>query len=367
MKKVGILSMQRIANYGSYMQAFGLKKIVESFDCEVMFVDYRIGKPVIQGKSMGKIKKLINLFKQPGKISHKLGYLKFKKSYRNYLIDINIDENYLYNPKLDLLIVGSDEVFNCIQANVNVGYSLDLFGKDSNADKKISYAASFGNTTYDKICKYGKKEELKKYLSQFDDISVRDENSYNVVKSLCDISSSINIDPVLLYSFKKEISSMNERPIKDKYIIVYGYTGRFSKEENKIIKDYAKRNKFKVISLGGVQKCADYYINCPPVEVLKYFKFAEGVFTDTFHGTIFSVICKNKFITIVRKSKNESYGNEEKLSYLLKTLSLNKMIYYNLKDFIDFDSIDYHEVDNILDVERTKALNYLRRNIIKED
>ena len=48
MKKVGILSMQRIKNYGSFLQEYGLKKILESLDCEVEFEDYHVEEPVLK-------------------------------------------------------------------------------------------------------------------------------------------------------------------------------------------------------------------------------------------------------------------------------------------------------------------------------
>lgn len=47
MRKVGIMSMQRIVNYGSFLQAYALKQLIEEFDCKVEFVDYHVGAPVI--------------------------------------------------------------------------------------------------------------------------------------------------------------------------------------------------------------------------------------------------------------------------------------------------------------------------------
>ena len=51
MKKIGIMSMQRIANYGSFLQAYALKQLIEELDCKVEFVDYHVGQPVIAEKS----------------------------------------------------------------------------------------------------------------------------------------------------------------------------------------------------------------------------------------------------------------------------------------------------------------------------
>ena len=69
---------------------------------------------------------------------------------------LGITDEMNYNPTLDCLVIGSDEVFNCIQKNSNVGYSTELFGKDNRADRLITYAASFGNTTLEKAGKVSK-------------------------------------------------------------------------------------------------------------------------------------------------------------------------------------------------------------------
>ena len=64
MSKVGILSMQRIKNYGSFLQAYGLKNVIEELGHEVEFVDYHVGKPVIvEEKKNGKIQKRLEVFK----------------------------------------------------------------------------------------------------------------------------------------------------------------------------------------------------------------------------------------------------------------------------------------------------------------
>ena len=64
---------------------------------------------------------------------------------------LGITDEMNYNPTVDCLVIGSDEVFNCIQKNSNVGYSPELFGKNNHAKKLITYAASFGNTTLEKL------------------------------------------------------------------------------------------------------------------------------------------------------------------------------------------------------------------------
>ena len=56
MRKVGIMSMQRIANYGSFLQAYALKQLIEEVGCNVEFVDYHVGAPVIAENADSKNK-----------------------------------------------------------------------------------------------------------------------------------------------------------------------------------------------------------------------------------------------------------------------------------------------------------------------
>ena len=154
MKKVGIMSMQRIANYGSFLQAYALKKLIEDTGCNVEFVDYHVEAPVVKesadskNKFVRKLEKGMETFKYNVPFSHKVAFIKYKQSFgKKYMPLLGVTENMNYNPNLDCLVIGSDEVFNCIQKNTNVGNSLELFGKDNNAKRLISYAGSFGNTT----------------------------------------------------------------------------------------------------------------------------------------------------------------------------------------------------------------------------
>lgn len=76
-------------------------------------------------------------------------------------------------PDTDVLVIGSDEVFNCVQSNPDVGCSMELFGKDSRAKKIISYAASFGNTGIKELKRFDVQDEIAELLKKFTAISVR--------------------------------------------------------------------------------------------------------------------------------------------------------------------------------------------------
>lgn len=105
-----------------------------------------------------------------------------------------------------------------------------------------------------------------------------------------------------------------------------------------------------------------------PFELLAYFRDAEVIVTDTFHGTIFSIINNRPFVTIIRKSVGNEYGNEEKLGYLLQITGTGSQRLDSLseKKFSETLSyrIDYSNVNKILKQQREEAKKFLEKNIL---
>lgn len=372
MRKVGIMSMQRIANYGSFLQAYALKQLIEEVGCNVEFVDYHVGAPVIaenadsKNKVVRKIEKGLETFRYQAPFAHKLSFIHYKQYFsKKYMPLLGITDEMNYNPTLDCLVIGSDEVFNCIQKNSNVGYSPELFGKDNHAERLITYAASFGNTTLEKLEKYKKADEVGALLKKFDAISVRDANSGAIVEQLTEKKPVYNLDPVLTYDYMNCCDKIPQLRVDEKYLILYAYAGRISNEEADWIAAYAKKKNLKVYAIGGIQKCADRFVDCSPFEVLAYFRNADEVITDTFHGSIFSVITHRPFTTLIRKSVGNGYGNEEKLSDLLERLGLADHMTTKIEDTenINDKAIDYAKVDEQLKAHREVAKDYLRKNL----
>jgi hypothetical protein len=327
------MSMQRIYNYGSSLQAYALRRLVEqvSSDARVTFVDYQPGPPLVtsvaHSEGRGRLTRALSKIREyndvDARLEDKVRFFNHKRSYATKyfpLLGITSEQN--RDLALDLQVIGSDEVFNCVQANANVGYSRDLFGHRSPARRVISYAGSFGNTTLEKIEAAGIRSQLTEDFSRFEAISVRDRNSARLVEDLTGRAPDIHLDPTLVYDFDKEnrvpADSLHPRP----YIIVYGYSGRLSREENAAIRRYADDIGARVLAFGGLQSSADEFVDCDPFTLLAYFRGAAAVITDTFHGTIFSIINEVPFATIIRRSSGTGYGNEEKLGFLLEHLGL---------------------------------------------
>lgn len=372
--------MQRIINYGSFLQAYSLKKTIESMGHTVEFVDYTIEPTVISEEDKKEETFLSFIYKIPG-IIKKIAKAVLRPFYRKIRAvlrpksDIStwhtkvsreiseflqLSKKYNYRAKVDLLIIGSDEVFNCLQSNKSVGYSMELFGKDNNAGRLISYAASFGNTTIERLRKYKADIEVAGHLKNFDEISVRDQNSGNIVEILTGKKPLYHLDPVFIYDYEKEMSFTVDI---NNYIIVYAYSNRISKEEGESIVNFARSENKKIVCLGNHQNFCDIYIPATAFDMLCYFKHADYVITDTFHGTVFSIKFNRPFTTIIRETKENSYGNAEKLSDLLMRFSFEERISSQASDIerVLKTPINFEDANKKISDETDNSRQYLSK------
>lgn len=375
MRSVGIMSMQRIYNYGSSLQAYALRRLIEDSlpDAQTSFVDFEPGVPLVasgpsHSRPTARVERSLAKLREYGdvdaRLRDKLRFFNHKRSYAaKYFPMMGIPLERNRELDLDLQVIGSDEVFNCVQTSVNVGYSRDLFGHGSPARRIVSYAGSFGNTTMAKIEAAGIREELAEDFARFTDISVRDRNSALVIEALIGRAPEIHLDPTLVYEFSSEPRVPLARQHPGKYVIIYGYSGRLSADENAQIRSYAASVGARVIAFGGLQASADEFIDCDPFTLLTYFRDASAVITDTFHGTIFSIINEVPFATIIRTSSGHEYGNEEKLGFLLGVLGLGGRALRRGEDLATLlrAPIDFESVRDIRARERIRSIDYLSR------
>lgn len=349
---IGILSMQRVNNYGSFLQALSLKNILEEMGNSVEFID------IIPGKRFEGTE-----FKDNGKKDwSNEQFVNFRKK-RNDIISehskkyLNLSDEYNYKNHYDFAIIGSDEVFSCI--GVNVGCSLQLFGTDV-SKYTISYAASCGHTDYEQIQKYNLQSAIQSALINLKNISVRDKNTVNFIKQLTGKEPLEHIDPVFIYDFDKYLPKHNFE--NQKYIIIYSYDYRLNnKYEVDLIKKFAKKKHLKTIGVGLYQPWCDENINVTPFELLQYFKNASYVITDTFHGAVFSIKCNKKFAGISRSS------NSYKFDDLLERFNLTSQKVSHMEHLEEIleNTIDYDSVNKFIEEQTHLSINYFKKELQK--
>jgi len=227
MGKIGILTFHYSNNYGAVLQCLALQKTLESkgFDVEVLNYipsDYKSNKII---SSLGISKNIFKNTRENLNLINIIKKIKIKKTYNKIITEKfnkfrdremnlgdEVDEKSIESilNEYETIIVGSDQVWNPSQRN-KPEYFLDFGNKFTG--KKVSYAA---DSTIKEI-DTNNKIKLGKCLSEFYSISVRNEHSYEFVKSIINKDVPIVTDPTLLYDFQDIIS----REKTEDYILAY--------------------------------------------------------------------------------------------------------------------------------------------------
>jgi polysaccharide pyruvyl transferase WcaK-like protein len=360
--KIGILSMQRVCNYGSLLQAYALKRTIEDMGHDCRFLDIKKGielkchtyaKNRKPKKSLKWLKEKIERqgFKALTAYAHVRAYDKrFRSSFFSLL---DLTDELVTNGHFDVVVIGSDEVFNFAQKTW-WGFSRQLFGEEVNSEKVVTYAASFGWTTMKDVFENNLEKVLQSAFNKMSCISVRDQNSKSIINQLVSRDVKLCLDPTLIYDFDEET---DKKEALGKYIVLYSYTGRTdTPEEVAAIRDFAKKRNKKIVSLGWYHSWCDKNLIPTPFELLEYFKYADYIVTDTFHGTVFSIKYGKPFFSIVRNT------NTEKISYLLKQFHLGDRIVSSIHDIprLFEKEIDLNKSRILLKRKKKESLSYLK-------
>ena len=348
--KIGILTHYNVNNQGAQLQMLAMKYYLEDmghrvciltyeknfdFDKEeskknsmsLLYLPYYFRKYLL-GKGVG-----LTLFNMRKALAH-------KKSWKK------LDFAPYDKSGCDAVIIGSDEVFS-----IDVGCNKMMYGYGLGKIPVIAYAPAFGRTTEDLLKKYNCYDLVKNGLKNMYALSARDEHTKNMIFNMTGRQVPIVCDPVLLYRGGK--FTVPIKKIGKKYLLVYSYDRNMvDKEEIYNIKYYAKKHRLITVSLGTYHKWCDKNIVCNAQEWYSYFKYAECVVTDTFHGSVVAIKNHCNVAVFIRESINafklESLLKETGLqSRRLKKVSV-KNLEYVLSQPIDYEKVDKNIEDALI-------------------
>lgn len=334
--KIGIVTLYNSSNYGSQLQALALMRYLSSYATDISFIQYR------------KMDREIHLIKDIiySLIKMDIGRLKF--CFRRYK---GIKQNKIYLPictkrkeYFDYCIFGSDEIWNIRRKRIQ--HTPMFWGKKIRTGKKIAYAISINNTDENII---NKSKSFKNGIMDFEHISVRDQYSCTVLSKFISKNIFVCVDPTLL--LKRDWVKDLEKDIDEHdYILIYAYN--IPETEATWCINYAKKNHLKMISIGNYFKWCDECVPGDIFEFLGYMNSAKYVFTNTFHGTIFSIIYHKNFVSFGKQKKVYEILVQLNLEerYITDNISMSKM-YNNI--------INYDKVDIIIERLRIQSQKYL--------
>lgn len=355
MKKIGIITLNGYFNYGNRLQNYALQESIK-------YLGYVVDTIIPQQDERDKIKKsskenLKNIYlsikvriKNPLFHKRQSLFVKFTQGYINAVIYKKTEESFNeLDNNYDFFVVGSDQVWN--------PYYMDnrdiFFLTFTNDNKKIAYAPSFG------VNKIPKKfiNDYRNGLVRFKSLSVREELGAKIIADIAKREAEVVLDPTLLLTKEQwvNISVSSVHKPKSKYLLTY-FLGEKSNEMSEYIHKIARTYELTTVNLADVKDKKGYVTG--PLEFIDYIKDASILFTDSYHGSVFSILLETPFVVMERKG--DRYSMNSRLDTLLKTFHLESRRYeYMSKEPLFI--VHNEDVIDILKNERKKAFDYLEK------
>ena len=372
--KVGILTFHNAHNFGAVLQAYALKTCVKQMGHEVCIVNYRNPKiqsvypkylpPRFTKKTLYPKNWKQFIYDTLRGIYGQKEWSKRWKSFEAFIDNQLLDGQKqlvgmadIGNLELDACLLGSDQIWSSFLTG-----TLDpvYFGKFKQKEKIISYAASLANGSIP-------VEEESAFLEltkNIDVLSVREEKLANNLKRITGREVTTTIDPTLLLEAKDYEQMFPAKPVrevpKEPYIFAYFVV------EEQAVSDCAKALA-KVCNLPlyelhcyHMPECSEQnqYADLGPGEFLEHIKHAEYVVTNSFHGTVFSILYQRKFFSVYKKNG--------RVDNLLGFLGIPER-HVEMPQQMDVEStIDYKQVLDKLAVYRKESIEFLRKSLVEK-
>lgn len=363
MQKAKILTFHNAENYGATLQAYALKETLKDMYLDASFVNYE-DKNILADYKLIRTNSLKSFFSSLWYLPRNL---KRKRSFKSFSAKYLDTKKKVYNSKEeiekdleaeDVLVAGSDQIWNpSLTDGLSDVYTLN-FGKNEESIKKIIYGASVGNEEL--LQKHVK--EFKEKLEDLKYISVREQSIINPLEEVTSKHISQVIDPTLLLDRTKWDKLINENDVielpKEKHILVY--TLFESDEITKIANYISEITGLKVVHFRKYNAYKNELISLysyGPENFINAFKNAAYVITNSFHGTVFSLIYERKFYSVL---PNQRAG---RIKDLLGDLNLKERIIQNEQEVNLDNNIDYIRVKGKLDALKEKSIEYLKKGI----
>ncbi|MBR5564887.1 MAG: polysaccharide pyruvyl transferase family protein [Roseburia sp.] len=367
-KKIGILTFHNAHNYGAVLQAYALKTKLNRMGHEASVLNYQnkyIARnyrkvlhidfwkrdilPSRWGKVVREVRDVFYGLKEWQK-----QWNVFEEFIADKLLDgdtrqLSLEE--VVAKDCDVYVLGSDQIW---ARELTHGMDPAYFGQFAPKKKKISYAASVPNGSVPE----NEKPFFKQYLQSLSHISVREEKLAQSLRDLTGREINTVIDPTLLLEREDYEPLLYEKPLKQgDYVFAYFVV------ENETVSRCAK----KVAELLGCELIELHYKKTPticgknmifdagPSEFLTYIRDAKMVVTNSFHGTVFSILFQKKFYSV--------YKENGRIDNLLSFLGLEERHITEERQIQLEKEIDYGQSDKGLQEYRQQSVDFLMKGI----
>ena len=361
-KKIALITIYDEYNIGNKLQNYALKKAIEAEGFVVKTIDtHSFGRWKLSWKGW-----LITIFGVPHKASHcRRMMLRRKKRFRVFSEQyLNVSKPYSFHTikngalqGYNAFVCGSDQVWHhWTKKKEELDY---FFLSFTEPDKRICYAPSFG---FEEVPEKF-RETYRRGLMGFNRLSCREQSGCELIQRLTEREAERLCDPTMLLTTEQwdQIARKPEFSVPEKYLLTY-FLGTISEHTKQKIDEIARKYSLKVVNV----YCMDFskenalYFCTGPDEFIFLVKHAAYVCTDSFHGTVFSILYHKRFASF-QKSGEDGLMMKGRLKTLLELFQLEQC---ENGDFIG-QQVDCEYVDKVLKTERERGKQYLHEELMQ--
>lgn len=378
MKKVGLAVCYDTKNFGSQLQVLATIRKIEELGYESETIRYK--KKLTPTFVLQTIPRLFNVSFIKAKLHSKnkrkqiekhpdiarnvlIRNERFNKFVEKYFTNLSKPYNGWENlvressKNYDAFLCGSDQLW--LPNNLGSHFYTLEFAPDNKP--KIAYATSFGVSRIPD----GQKKATAKYLNRFQNLSTREIAGQKIIKELTGKTAQVVCDPTLLFDAKGwEQMLPKKKVVEEPYVFCY-FLGT-NEEHRAAANEFKKKTGLKIVTCPYLDNFVETDQNFGDIQLfdmdaadfVNLIRHAEYILTDSFHGSVFSILNHKKFMTFNRFNAGANSRNS-RIDSLCTLLGLSERRYNG--DIMNVEKdIDYRAVEEKLEKLRADSIKYLK-------
>lgn len=354
---IAFLTVHVGQNFGSNLQTIATAEVIKNTGNTPILINYcpkRVTrKHYWQDVIASPVRFIWRLFRAPFFYKNLHVYESYLSGYCDMTEPIYDEDDFIKKcPHADVYLTGSDQVWN---SHHNQGLNKRYYFEGIKG-KKVAYASSFG------VEELPEDEyiEVKRMLASYSAISVREDSAKKLVNSMGYDAEHL-IDPTFMLNKEDWKAYASARIVKEPYLLMYTPYNVVDKQLlYKSARKIAKEKGLKVVTFSWTlmsERLADKTIKfASPGDFLSLMLNADYVITNSFHGTAFSINLNKQFLVYMPS------GFGTRIKSILTQFKLDSRLMGGSETELPYnDIINYNETNKILDLEREKSMNYLKK------
>ena len=344
-------------NIGTCLQAYALQRAIKDLGFDNMVIDDASVIASFPRKRFSPLRLLRSIpFLAPSRSAFKKCRRQteyeledFKRKYMS--IDSGWKSREDLSSRYEVFVAGSDQIWS------PTSHFDDFYYLGFTDRPKIAYAPSFGTSLYpDSMVPL-----VRPYLDKFSRLSVREARGAEILKEKFDMDAQVTADPtILLDRGRWDILTQEKSPYERPYALCYFLT--YNKAYISFAREYCHERgldmKVVVTSHDFVRRGFDEVVTGPQ-GLLNFLKHADMVFTDSFHGTIFSLIFERQFIPFRRFRDDSPLSQNSRMENLLSRTGLADRFMDEASLPMRFVPVEFGRVRQEISRMREESLKYL--------